>query len=159
MGFELIIAATDFSPGAAQAWSQARALAAQHGARLLLVHVVPSLLPPSPLMDDLALSQTTLALREELQQTSADELAKLAAEAGPGVELETRLLEGDAARELTALARESGADLMVVGDIGVSGLAEAVFGSVASKLVRRCPCSVLVARSAYPSSPPDMSPA
>ncbi|MCF8033543.1 MAG: universal stress protein [Desulfarculaceae bacterium] len=156
MGFDLIIAATDFSPGAGAALGQALTLARRHGARLLLTHVLPPMLPPSPLLDEVALTQTTLALREGLRDSSARELAALAAKADGEVEVETRLIEGDPARELAALAKETGADLMVVGHTGVSGLAETVFGSVAQKLVRRAPCSVLVARPLPSPNSPDM---
>ncbi len=145
MGFKGIIAAIDFSSGAREAFSLALALARQHQARLTLVHVMPPLITPSPLLDDLAVNQTTLALREDLHESCAKELAQLQRQA-QGVAVETRLLEGDPARELTVLARELDADLLVVGSTGVSGLAETVFGSVAQKVVRRAPCSVLVAR-------------
>jgi nucleotide-binding universal stress UspA family protein len=146
MGFKGIIAAIDFSSGAREAFSRALALARQHQARLTLVHVMPPLITPSPLLDDLVVNQTTLALRDDLRESCAKELAQLQGEAGQGVEVDTRLLEGDPARELTILAREMGADLLVLGNTGVSGLAETVFGSVAQKVVRRAPCSVLVAR-------------
>ena len=141
MAFANIILASDFSPGAQEAFRQALELARQHGARLILVHVVPPLLTPSPLLDDLAVSPATMALRDSLRDSSSQELAKLAAQAAGQVEVETRLLEGDPARELIALAKETGAELMIMGSTGVSGLAVTVFGSVAQKLVRRAPCS------------------
>ncbi|MCB2226015.1 MAG: universal stress protein [Desulfarculaceae bacterium] len=155
MAFDLIIAATDFSPGAGEAFAQALALAKRQGARLLLVHVLPPLMPPSPLMDEVAVTQTTMALREGLRASSLQELEALASQAEE-VTLETRLIEGDPARELAALAKGTGAGLLVLGHTGVSGLAEAVFGSVAQKLVRRAPCSVLVARPMLPEPASDM---
>ncbi|MBU1275194.1 MAG: universal stress protein [Proteobacteria bacterium] len=146
MRFKSIIAATDFSPGAEDALGQALLLARQHGARLMLVHVLPPLVTPSPLLDEFVVNQTTLALRQGLKESCQEALNKRRREAAPELDLEVRLLEGDPPRELVRLAKEEGADLMVMGSTGVSGLAETVFGSVAQKMVRRSPCSVLVAR-------------
>ncbi len=146
MRFKTIVAATDFSPGAEEALRQGQALALQHGSRLILVHVLPPLVTPNPLLDEFVVNQTTLALRQGLKDTCQQELEKRRREAAPGLNLEIRLLEGDPSRELTRLAKEEGADLIVMGSTGVSGLAETVFGSTAQKVVRRAPCSVLVAR-------------
>lgn len=146
MRFKSIIAATDFSPGAEEGLSQALSLARQHGARLILVHVLPPLVTPNPLLDEFVVNQTTLALRQGLKESCEAALKKRRQEAGPEVNLEIRMLDGDPARELTRLAKEEEADLLVMGSTGVSGLAETVFGSTAQKMVRKAPCSVLVAR-------------
>ncbi|MFH2127164.1 MAG: universal stress protein [Pseudomonadota bacterium] len=146
MRFKSIIAATDFSPGAEEALRQATSLAHQHQARLMLVHVLPPLVTPNPLLDEFVVNQTTLALRQGLQESCQKALDERRRQAAPLVNLETRLLEGDPSRELIRLAKEERADLLVMGSTGVSGLAETVFGSTAQKMVRKAPCSVLVAR-------------
>ena len=146
MRFKTIIAATDFSDGAEEGLRQALALAIQHQARIMLVHVLPPLVTPNPLLDEFVVNQTTLALRQGLQESCQKALDERRRQAAPLVNLETRLLEGDPSRELTRLAKEEQADLLVMGSTGVSGLAETVFGSTAQKMVRKAPCSVLVAR-------------
>lgn len=146
MQLNLIVLATDFSPGAEAAFEQALSLARQHQARLLVVHVVPPLVNPSPLLDEMTVNQTTLALQDNLRQSCQQELQSRYLSRMQGVPAESLLLEGDPARELVRLLKQREADLVVIGSTGVSGLAETVFGSVAQKLVRRAPCSVLVAR-------------
>ncbi|MCB2190753.1 MAG: universal stress protein [Deltaproteobacteria bacterium] len=146
MRFKNIIAATDFSDMAEEALRQAVSLARQHQARLLLVHVLPPLVTPNPLLDEFVVNQTTLALRQGLRESCQKELDEHRRKAAPEVDIETRLLEGDPSRELNRLAKEEKADLLVMGSTGVSGLAETVFGSTAQKMVRKAPCSVLVAR-------------
>ena len=44
------------------------------------------------------------------------------------------------------LAEEQGADLVVVGARGATGLQRFLMGSVASKLAHHAPCSVLIVR-------------
>ena len=146
MRFKSIIAATDFSEMAEEALRQALALAQQHQARLLLVHVLPPLVTPNPLLDEFVVNQTTLALRQSLKDSCQKALEERRQKAASQLNLETRLLEGDPTRELVRLAKEEKADLLVMGSTGVSGLAETVFGSTAQKMVRKAPCSVLVAR-------------
>jgi nucleotide-binding universal stress UspA family protein len=146
MRFKGIIAATDFSEMAEEALRQALALAQQNQARLLLVHVLPPLVTPNPLLDEFVVNQTTLALRQSLKDSCEQALEERRQKAASQVNLETRLLEGDPTRELVRLAKEEKADLLVMGSTGVSGLAETVFGSTAQKMVRKAPCSVLVAR-------------
>ncbi|MEW5911750.1 MAG: universal stress protein [Thermodesulfobacteriota bacterium] len=150
MQFNLIVVATDFSPGADAAFAQGLSLARQHQAKLLVAHVMPPLVNPSPLLDEMAVNQTTLALRDGLRRSCLDELQSRYLDHAQGVQTETILLEGDPAREVARLLAERKADLVVIGSTGVSGLAETVFGSVAQKLVRRAPCSVLVARPPAP---------
>jgi nucleotide-binding universal stress UspA family protein len=57
-----------------------------------------------------------------------------------------RTLGGDPAAGLIATAREIGADLIVVGTHGRTGLNRAVFGSVARNVMLHAPCSVLIVR-------------
>jgi nucleotide-binding universal stress UspA family protein len=49
-------------------------------------------------------------------------------------------------REIIAAAREEEADLIVMGTHGRTGLAHALIGSVAEKVVRKAPCPVLTVR-------------
>jgi nucleotide-binding universal stress UspA family protein len=54
--------------------------------------------------------------------------------------------EGDAATQIIATARSTGADLIVLGTHGRTGIARLVLGSVARNVLHHAPCSVLVAR-------------
>ncbi|MBI5523789.1 MAG: universal stress protein [Desulfarculus sp.] len=147
MDYKLIAVATDFSPGALAAFDTALDLARQTGARLLVAHVIPPLITPSPLLDDLTVSQMTMQLRQDLSDSAQREIQTRYLDQAQGLRAEAVVLEGDPSRELINLVGQRGVDLLVVGATGLSGLAEVFFGSVAAKAVRRCPCSVMVVRS------------
>ena len=56
------------------------------------------------------------------------------------------LAVGEASREITQVASDMRADLVVVGTAGKTGLARLALGSVAEKVVRHAGCPVLVVR-------------
>jgi len=61
----------------------------------------------------------------------------------PGLEVHSVLRQGSAWSEINAAAKEEKADLVVMGTHGRHGLARALLGSVAEKVVRTAPCPVL----------------
>jgi nucleotide-binding universal stress UspA family protein len=63
----------------------------------------------------------------------------------PPLEIEHRLVEGDAAESLVAEAM--GADLVVVGSRGRGGLASALLGSVSSHVIHHAACPVVVVKA------------
>jgi nucleotide-binding universal stress UspA family protein len=65
----------------------------------------------------------------------------------PDVQVCPRVVEGRAGQVLAEAAQ--GADLLVVGSPGHSGLAEALLGSVGQYCVHHAPCPVLVIRAKY----------
>jgi nucleotide-binding universal stress UspA family protein len=64
----------------------------------------------------------------------------------PGVEVGSVLRRGVAWREIDAAATELKVDLIVLGTHGRRGIARAVLGSVAEKVVRTAPCPVVTVR-------------
>jgi nucleotide-binding universal stress UspA family protein len=56
------------------------------------------------------------------------------------------VLDGDAAKAVTAEAARIGADLIVVGNRRVAGVSR-VLGAVALDIVRHAPCSVYIAKT------------
>ncbi|NOZ59652.1 MAG: universal stress protein [Euryarchaeota archaeon] len=70
---------------------------------------------------------------------SVEELAKEL-----GVECETIIREGIPAEDIVSVAREKGADLIVMGTAGRTGLDRFLLGSVAEKVVRTSSCPVMV---------------
>ena len=70
------------------------------------------------------------------------------------IEVETRVTEGDPRLGLVELVREEQVDLLVVGSHGRTGLTKLLMGSVASHLVSRAPCSVLVVKNLEPVDEP-----
>ena len=63
-----------------------------------------------------------------------------------GVEFATQVLEGDPATEIVRYARDTGIRLIVMGTHGRTGVERLLMGSVAEKVMREAPCSVLVVK-------------
>jgi nucleotide-binding universal stress UspA family protein len=85
---------------------------------------------------------------EDEARTATEEAA--AALGTDGVE--AVVCQGDAARELCALAEELSATAIVMGSRGRGGIKRALLGSVSDHVVRNAPCTVVVTRS-EPSTP------
>jgi nucleotide-binding universal stress UspA family protein len=83
-------------------------------------------------------------IREQL----GHELEALAAgPRGRGLNVQTLVLEGVPYTCIVDYAKEWHADLIVMGTHGRTGLSHMLTGSVAERVVRLAPCSVLVTRS------------
>ena len=71
--------------------------------------------------------------------------------AGPaqeaGVEVDTHPREGDPADAILDVAEEIGADLIVVGNKGMTGARRFLLGSVPNKISHHAPCSVYIVRT------------
>lgn len=70
----------------------------------------------------------------------------IAAGAEAGVPLTTHLRQGHAGQELLNLAEEIGADLIVLGSLGKSGIERLLIGSVSSFVVTNSPVTTMVVR-------------
>ena len=65
------------------------------------------------------------------------------------VALESLVLWGNPAIDICRIAAERHADLIVTSTHGRTGLAHLFMGSVAERVVRHAPCSVLVVRAQH----------
>lgn len=145
--FERIVVGTDGSDTAGEAVRQAIELARVTGAKL---DVVSAFEP---------VSQSRL--REEGGEVPGDVayavgpredvnvvLESAAGAAGQvGVEATTHPREGDPADALLDVAEETGADLVVVGNKGMTGAKRFLLGSVPNKVSHHAPCSVYIVRT------------
>jgi nucleotide-binding universal stress UspA family protein len=61
-----------------------------------------------------------------------------------GVKVEVHVVYADAADALVGVAADVGADLLVVGNRGMSGARRFVLGSVPNKVSHHSPCSLLI---------------
>lgn len=147
-----IVCATDFSPSAGAAVRRAALAAAQYGARLTIVHVVPS-----SRWEDAGQWLTDLAglHSPDPQQARAEALARLqhladasAADARRGCAADVRY--GRPAPQIAAAARELGADLLVIGAHGEHPVHDLLMGTTAQKLLRIAPCPLLVVKRPPP---------
>lgn len=136
-----IVIATDFSPGSAAALEAAgKFYAPDGGTRTHLVHVVePTAFgPPPPLWVDYDRARADDA-RARLEREAKRLRGRLDATA----RTETVLLTGTPHVEICRLADHVGADLIVTGTHGRTGVAHAVIGSVAERVVRHAGRPVL----------------
>ena len=133
-----ILVATDFSAGSDEALVAAIELAKSADAKLQIVHVLENGADQFPL--GLASYEDRAALFASLDR----ELARRAGWATrEGIACQTRIIEEDAVPGILLAAREVGADLIVVGTHGRRGLAHALMGSVAERIVQRAGRPVL----------------
>jgi nucleotide-binding universal stress UspA family protein len=133
---QTILHPTDFSERSRYAFQPACSLARDHGARLIVLHVMP-----------VPLVQEKRLYREEM----AEELNRLRAP-DTQVQVEHRLEEGDAATQILRVALETGCDLIVLGTHGRTGLGRLLMGSVAEQVLRMASCPVLTVRAPFPPS-------
>jgi nucleotide-binding universal stress UspA family protein len=64
-----------------------------------------------------------------------------------GLGVHTRLVEGEPAEQITALAEQEELDLIVVGNKGLAGARRVLLGSVPSEVAARAPTDVLIAKT------------
>lgn len=112
-------------------------------AELHLVHVMPVAPPPTASAIGALVPSSDLV---EAGRAILDKASALAASCFGG-RISGYLGIGDAAREITQLASNISADLVVVGTGGKTGLKRLALGSVSEKVVRLAGCPVLVVRA------------
>jgi nucleotide-binding universal stress UspA family protein len=146
MPLSKIAVGVDFSPESQRAVDHASMLARQTGAAMTLVHV--STIPPPVSVAPNDAWAALLRERLAANRVRLDELReRLRAQ---GIDVSHVLADGDPDPGLVDAARELGADLIVVGTHGRSGVQRLVLGSVAEKTIRLASSAVLVTRGEVP---------
>jgi nucleotide-binding universal stress UspA family protein len=145
--FGSIVVGTDGSETAKEAVRQAVELARSVGAELLLVSAYQ---PVSNVM----LNRETTQMPEDVQWmvSAREDVASLLAEAAQtaqdaGVAVQTFPRQGDPADAILDVAEERDADLIVVGNKGMTGAKRFLLGSVPNRVSHHAPCSVLIIRT------------
>lgn len=140
--FKKVLVATDFSEPAGRAVERALDVARRYGAGLHLVHVWEA-----PLVVGGAISGTEFDWITPMERSARTQLdAAVEGLRAEGVEVTSTLRSGAAWDCIVTLADEVGADLVVVGTHGRTGLRRALMGSVAERVVRHSPVAVLTVR-------------
>ncbi len=130
-----ILYPTDFSNYSNQAYFHAIALAESHGASLTVMYVfTPGFGTPEVPGDG---GGDRNYWREQLEQIRPVDAR---------IPVHHVFVEGDPATEIVRHATEAGMDLIVMGTHGRTGLERLLMGSVAEKVMREAPCSVLVVK-------------
>jgi nucleotide-binding universal stress UspA family protein len=119
-------------------------------AQLVAVHAW-SFVPPQPIGDPGMLAMPAgdlpgqLSAESDAARIALDEVVSDALGAEPGIEVERKLVEGDAGDAL--VSESADAELVVVGSHGRSGLKAAILGSVSRHVVDHAACPVVVVKS------------
>jgi nucleotide-binding universal stress UspA family protein len=144
-----ILVPYDFSELSHAAFARARELARRFQADVFVLHVFHHDIHPLASESPIASVYGTWPPNfwVDARNRAADKLAGVAAEELPGLHVTTEVLVGAPAREIVAKAAELEADLIVLATHGRSGLGHALMGSVAERVVRAAPCSVLTIRA------------
>ena len=145
--FERIVVGTDGSDTAAEAVKQAIELAKANDAKLELVSAFEPV-PQSRLREEGSEVPGDIAYavgpREDVNTI-------LEAAAAPAlqekIEVTTHPREGDPADAILDVAEETKADLIVVGNKGMTGARRFLLGSVPNKISHHAPCGVYIVRT------------
>ena len=152
MTLSTIVVGCDLSVQSDQAVERAVGLAELHKAKIVLVHAQAEDAPLEE-VDNAMLAQlgeVTAAVRADAARGIADRLALIQSR---GLVAECVSRVGPPAEILSQAALERGAELIVVGTHGATGISRFLLGSVASEAVRQAPCDVLVCRGATVRAP------
>jgi nucleotide-binding universal stress UspA family protein len=145
--FRSIVVGTDGSETATQAVREAAALARAVGAKLQLVSAYEPV-PEQRLNQERRQApedlQWAISPREDVEAT-LESAATLARE--EKVEVEVFPRQGDPADAILDVAEEQEADLIIVGNKGMTGAKRFLLGSVPNKVSHHAPCSVLIIRT------------
>lgn len=142
-----ILVAIDFSPLADAVVAYTGALAGPLRAQVTLLHVVEDPAGTHDWIADLYLREVT-AIRERAIEEAERGLERHCAHlAQLGVLTRRQVVIGRPTRAILAAAASLGADLVVVGTHGRTGLPHALLGSVAEQVIRAAPCPVLTVRT------------
>lgn len=140
--FDHVLCAVDFSEDSPRIVERAEAFLAPGGTGLELLHVVQLPLAASgdPMLKDVV---------ADVDRRASNQIEAYAREVGQRQQREVRaeVLTGSPIEVLLAkLDEDRTFDLIVAGTHGRTGIKRVLVGSVAEKLVRHAPCSVLVVR-------------
>jgi nucleotide-binding universal stress UspA family protein len=145
--FTRIVVGTDGSETAAEAVRQAVDLAKLASAQLSIVSAY------APVTKRRVEEEREEAPRDVQYEIGPREDVNLvldgaaAAARKEGIEVQTHPVEGDPAEGILNVAEETNADLIVVGNKGMTGARRFLLGSVPNNVSHHAPCSVIIVRT------------
>ncbi len=141
--FQHILVPVDIADRSATALICARQIAAQHGATVYPLHVVPT--------EDIYLQRDVYRSQEgegtnlvQAEKVAKERLAEISQTYLEGVRYEPVVhVSSDPARTFLEMEKEVGADLLVMATHGFTGLFHLLLGSLTEKMMREAGCPVL----------------
>lgn len=148
-----ILVALDRTAGAERAYRMTVDLARQIGASVTAIHVVPAPGAWLALAGEPYLSEAVAKDEERLRVARHAFEGWLARFEHEGVDVQVKVVEGDAVTEILAAAKACEAELVVTGTHGKTPLHEFFVGSVARSVAAKHTGSVLLIRARPPKRP------
>lgn len=137
--YSQVLAPVDFSDSSIAALQQASAIAKLHDAQLTVMHVVEPRVPTP--------YDTLVESLDEVRDRAIETMDKFLANVElPQAPQHKTVVIGPADDQIVSVAREHGADLIVMGTVGRSGLGRLLLGSTTERVLRNAPCAVLAHR-------------
>jgi nucleotide-binding universal stress UspA family protein len=163
MKAQKIVVPIDYSDYSAPAFQWGVSLAQKYGAQLLVLHVIPkaveevypegvsSINPMASYYDGMAPGSRPFIAQPiiiDLQEHALRQLEHFASQhLGDAPSVQVKVAVGKPAVEILRVVREEGADLIVMGTHGRTGLRHLLLGSVAKAITRHAPCPVFTLRA------------
>ena len=140
-----ILVPVDFSSCSREGLQYAIGFASEFGARLILLHV--RYLGYIYSSEGTALYNIP-ALQEAVRKNAERQMRQLVRSVSfGGIKFETAFTDGSPGLDICAFAKKHDVDLIITSTHGLTGFQHVLIGSVAEKVVRHAPCSVLVVPS------------
>lgn len=139
--YDTLVVATDLSDPSLGAMRHAAWLADRLGSRLVVTYVMEDNIPAAIVAHSSETEEQLLARHRKHAKKSLDEFVERYL---IGHDVECVVREGVDHQQITALAREREAGLIVIGMHGHGFLVHALSGSTAERVLHHAPCPVLV---------------
>jgi nucleotide-binding universal stress UspA family protein len=133
-----ILIAVDGSEPSTWALDVGGRLAVERDAAVTVLHVIA---PPTISASEIA--PYAGEAYEQIKAGGEETLDAAVRRLDPSIQVHPVLREGYPAREITAMARELGADFVVIGSRGRGRLSHFILGSIAEAVIREAPCPVV----------------
>lgn len=143
--YKQLLVAVDFSDPSVRALQVARDIGLRLNAKLHIVHFVPMRIMDMGMEGGVDFIEEVHQQDLEESRLKLDKFVKQHTTADDEVEHHTR--SGEPAAEVNALADELGAEMIVMGTHGRSGLKHLLLGSVAESILRSADIPVLCVRT------------
>lgn len=139
--FKTILFATDFSECSKKAFDYARAICSASGARLEIIHTIGE---PVDLRGFYVPHVSFDVLSKEIEESAKKMMEEFCAEnLSDSDNYGTQVISGIPHEEIIRQAEDVGADVIVMGTHGRSGLDHVLFGSTTEKVIRKSTIPVL----------------
>jgi nucleotide-binding universal stress UspA family protein len=150
--FRRILVPVDGSPTSMSIIGSAEKFAQLYDSEVLVLHVRPPYVPPSPLLPGMEAALPVMqppplpADKDETTAKAADRFRHA------GLKVRRITLEGEAAAEILDLSKVEAVDLIALGTHGRSGMSRWALGSVAERVLRGAEVPLLILRTPSPQS-------